>query len=70
MNGCSLRELYYGLKNDATNPSNGRMKCALGARAARWEQGSDIVFVGGGVAAVVAAIAFTLRSSHVEDRRP
>ena len=30
--GCRLRELYYRLKNDATNPPNGRMKCALGAR--------------------------------------
>lgn len=34
-----------------------------------WEQGSDIAFVGGGVAAVIAAIAFTLRSSHADDRR-
>ena len=31
-----------------------------------WEQGSDIAFVGGGVAAVIAAIAFTLRSSHAD----
>jgi len=35
-----------------------------------WEQGTDIAFVGGGVAAVIAAIAFTLRSSRAEDRRP
>jgi uncharacterized membrane protein YqhA len=34
-----------------------------------WEQGSDIAFVGGGVAAVIAAIAFMLRS-RVEDRSP
>jgi uncharacterized membrane protein YqhA len=30
--------------------------------ALEWETGSDIAFVGGGVAAVIAAIAFMLRS--------
>jgi uncharacterized membrane protein YqhA len=35
-----------------------------------WEQGSDIAFVGGGVAAVIAAIALTLRTSRAQDRNP
>jgi uncharacterized membrane protein YqhA len=34
-----------------------------------WEQGSDIAFVGGGVAAVIAAIALVLRSGR-ENPRP
>jgi len=33
-----------------------------------WEHGADIAFVGGGVAAVIAAIAFMLRSGR-EDKR-
>jgi uncharacterized membrane protein YqhA len=35
-----------------------------------WEQGSDIALVGGGIAAVIAAVAFMLRTSRTEDRRP
>ena len=35
-----------------------------------WEKGSDIAFVGGGIAAVIAAVAFMLRTSRAEDRRP
>ena len=35
-----------------------------------WEQGSDIAFVGGGIAAVIAAIAFMLRTNRPEDRGP
>ena len=35
-----------------------------------WQHGSDIAFVGGGVAAVIVAIAFMLRSSYTEERRP
>ena len=33
-----------------------------------WENGTDIAFVGGGVAAVIAAIALMLRSGRSEDR--
>ncbi len=35
-----------------------------------WEMGTDIAFVGGGIAAVIAAVAFMLRTSRAEDRRP
>lgn len=35
-----------------------------------WEQGADIAFVGGGVAAVIAAIAWMLRSGSAEAQRP
>ena len=35
-----------------------------------WEKGTDIAFVGGGIAAVIAAVAFMLRTSRAEDRRP
>jgi uncharacterized membrane protein YqhA len=45
------------------------MLVALLGDLLEWEQGSDIAFVAGGVAAVIAAIAFTLRSSHADDRR-
>jgi uncharacterized membrane protein YqhA len=34
-----------------------------------WETGSDIAFVGGGVAMVIAAIAFMLRNDRAGDRR-
>jgi uncharacterized membrane protein YqhA len=35
-----------------------------------WDNGTDIAFVGGGIAAVIAAVAFMLRMSRAEDRRP
>ena len=35
-----------------------------------WENGTDIAFVGGGVAAVIAAIAFMLRGGHADGRGP
>ena len=35
-----------------------------------WDNGTDIAFVGGGIAAVIAAVAFMLRTSRAEDRRP
>jgi uncharacterized membrane protein YqhA len=38
--------------------------------ALEWEKGVDIAFLGGAVAAVIAAVAFMLRSGRVEDRRP
>jgi uncharacterized membrane protein YqhA len=34
-----------------------------------WEKGSDIVFVGGGIAMVIAAVAFMLRGLPARDRR-
>ncbi|HEV8255864.1 MAG TPA: YqhA family protein [Casimicrobiaceae bacterium] len=34
-----------------------------------WEKGTDIAFVGGGIAAVIAAVAFMLRTNRAEDRR-
>jgi uncharacterized membrane protein YqhA len=33
-----------------------------------WENATDIAYVGGGVAAVIAAIAFMLRSSQADER--
>lgn len=35
-----------------------------------WESGTDIAFLGGGVAAVIAAIAFMLRAGRADERRP
>jgi uncharacterized membrane protein YqhA len=34
-----------------------------------WEKGTDIAFVGGGIAVVIAAVAFMLRTNRTEDRR-
>jgi uncharacterized membrane protein YqhA len=33
-----------------------------------WERGSDIAFVGGGIAMVIAAVAFMLRDTTPRDR--
>ena len=35
-----------------------------------WETGMDIAFVGGAIAAVIAAVALMLRTGRTEDRRP
>src|SRR5271169_3988131 len=35
-----------------------------------WENATDIAFVGAGVAAVIAAIAFMLRDTRVNERQP
>jgi uncharacterized membrane protein YqhA len=35
-----------------------------------WENGTDIAFIGGGVAAVIAAIAIMLRSIDTDERGP
>lgn len=44
------------------------MLVALLGDVLEWEKGTDIAFVGGGIAAVIAAIAFMLRSGHAQDR--
>jgi uncharacterized membrane protein YqhA len=63
-----VRELY-DLKISLSQSVVVVMLVAFLGDVLEWENGSDIAFVGGGVAMVIAAIAFMLRSDQVGDRR-
>ena len=45
-----------------------RLPVAFLGGGLEWENGTNVAFVGSGVAAVIAAVAFMLRSSQADER--